>query len=231
MSLLLQLSIQIIPTMSTWHDLIDDNSVRDFIGDDDTSSSSNNGRPDVTEPPVPDNLLDTELVEAEEETSLGLTIVPSVPTDNLSLNTGDVSDVDLIEDVEESSSSSSSVPLSLNPSSVASSVMTEWSESSLSCVDSECGSEQTPASQDISCDKQQVVYEQLTNETEWHIFRENAMKVLNSLENIEEKEMLMAEIVAMEQQYFFEKPKPKAIAKTWWLEIGAIAVKLLKASR
>lgn len=107
----------------SWHDLIDDASVRRFVSG------------DIDEVPSSTTLYDTELVENEDDESHGITIVSSVPTIIAQQNSTVLIDSAMLNDASS---------LSLHPSSVASSVLTDVESLELSEVVSDTSSLDSP---------------------------------------------------------------------------------------
>jgi len=206
---------------------------------------------DVTAPP-PVTEVDTAFGDTADEVSSygGITILSSAPSTELGQGqevsrplggiTGDFPSMEVSE-VDTASR------LSLHPSSINSSIMTQSSlgiPRTVSVDSSEDDDDESmeplprtqqvereqteePSTEDASTSidegKLKVWYGRLETEQDWDDFRHSAMELLNAIESSSEnnQDALLSELILAEEEYFWG-PKPEA-QRNWLLDAAAIA--------
>lgn len=258
--------------MSTWHDLIDDSSVQRFVAGNDVPSSNGSnasnadasaehGGATATEAPPAEVLYETELLDAstlshEGERSSpeegGITIVSSVPSSNdvhnlipPPENLPEQNRSGAMEDV--SWMAEESVSLSLHPSSVDSSIVTEFteessrmmasvseiSESSIDddhrSMDEGSASETSPSGISPSAENQlKLWYGRLQTDQDWNEFRASAVELLNAMDcPAADRDELLAQLIAAEEEAFWGQEGRAAVVVqqpkyAWLWELAAV---------
>ena len=213
-------------TMSTWHDLIDDSSVERFFAG-----------INVIVPAEEQGTTERNPLSSNENSSYGMTILSSVETVN-ELNDGNMHATSIsthlteeILDRDERANRSSiltdSSSLTLNASSVDSSLMTEFTETSsltessvsdisesdtaslseLSMVESTTSfAASKQSSTELSTTKEKRWFSQFRTEQEWHDYRTSVVdEVIKAMDDCpaEERDALLAELIANEEHVFW----------------------------
>lgn len=203
--------------MSTWQDLIDDSSVLRFVEGGSQNNSTTQQQPSSSSA---DHLAETELVEpdVEEDSEGGITILSSVPSSQSGLPTEPS-----IKTTQDSIFDDASVPLSLNPSSVASSVISDFSVGeSVSLL----SSIQTADTHEELEERLRLLYVQVDTTMSFDEFKTAAVQVLavkpHKSKTDDDDDKLLRRYMQREEAFYNERRAKKAL---WWqLIVGSLTL-------